>query len=659
MNRKTHYSLALVVGVVVGLRAPLHSLQQRPALPGGFTLPMAEADPDTGDAAIAAGLRQKTSDARTRAKAFVEGGAERQAIEEYLWIWQHLAWSARTSLANDLRATSERFSLARRVFAALRNDHERDLRTRKSNADWRTVHGWIQLNEVLGDRSRTTDWLTSASRDPAARDIALLVALVTDEFGHAVVLVARGADPNVRARVRNGMTPLTRLINVPSRDARRLLALNALIRAGARVNELNSNGRTVLMNALWLAEDVRLLLDGGADPLIRDAQGRTVLDQAEASTYRGPQREEIIGMLRDAQRNPRGGATTWSAYDALVSSSSLAVMYRESHGPDPAWEFVGVNPANLEFQLYFDLDANGRLDSQREHEIQVRSGPERFEVWRNSAEAGAAAALLSVNRHVDASLAITRVAVPKRVFPGAAFPSVQFRSFGQIRPQVYSSTMVPDHAERTLRTAQQVRRSSATTRTNDPTQPGNGALGMIAAILSGINAGLAEARPPAPAAGSGGASGADNPGGNAAAPPPSRPSPPSTPPPQPNRAPTISVLLLSPTVVATTATFDLSFTVHDQDSDLLSWVVWCPNARLVSATSGSSRVVETGQVSSNWDSVKTVPSGSHVILRFRPWSGFNSTLKVGERSAQNCSISVTDGPSGPWVNIGWVVTRQQ
>ncbi|MGN7250816.1 ankyrin repeat domain-containing protein [Arthrobacter sp. SAFR-014] len=99
--------------------------------------------------------------------------------------------------------------------------------------------------------------------------------------------LAHGAD--VRSTNRFGGTAL-----IPASEHGHVETVRILIAAGVRVNHVNNLGWTAMQEAILLnnggprqQDVVRQLLDAGADPNIRDPQGRTALENAERLGFAG------------------------------------------------------------------------------------------------------------------------------------------------------------------------------------------------------------------------------------------------------------------------------------------------------------------------------------------------------------------------------------
>jgi uncharacterized protein len=105
--------------------------------------------------------------------------------------------------------------------------------------------------------------------------------------------LAAGAD--VTSTNRYGGTAL-----IPASEHGHVETVQILIAAGVPVNHVNNLGWTAMQEAILLnnggprqQEVVRLLLDAGADPNIRDPEGRTALQNAERLGF-----AEIAALIR-------------------------------------------------------------------------------------------------------------------------------------------------------------------------------------------------------------------------------------------------------------------------------------------------------------------------------------------------------------------------
>jgi ankyrin repeat protein len=131
------------------------------------------------------------------------------------------------------------------------------------------------LSAAVGMRSPAIERLLLEARaDPNLRtdEFSLLVsAFYLHDIDSAKLLLDHGADPDVRW----DQSPVTRLDQPP------LLATTPLIAAAVEGD----------------AAFVRLLLDAGADPALRDWGNKTALDHAMDSGHR-----EVIALLSEASR---------------------------------------------------------------------------------------------------------------------------------------------------------------------------------------------------------------------------------------------------------------------------------------------------------------------------------------------------------------------
>jgi ankyrin repeat protein len=140
--------------------------------------------------------------------------------------------------------------------------------------------GAVKANDLALARE-----LIAAGGDVNARDAILDSAfLYAGAEGLNEILrltLANGAD--VRSTNRFGGTAL-----IPASEHGHVETVRILIAAGVPVNHVNDLGWTALQEAILLGDGgpdqqavVGLLLDAGADPDIRDRQGRTALENAE------------------------------------------------------------------------------------------------------------------------------------------------------------------------------------------------------------------------------------------------------------------------------------------------------------------------------------------------------------------------------------------
>lgn len=156
----------------------------------------------------------------------------------------------------------------------------------------------------------------------------LLVAVWNNDAEAAARLIAAGADVNARDQIKDspylvaGAQGRVQILNmilqngadlkstnrfggtalIPAAEKGHPEAVLMLLAAGVDPNHVNDLGWTALMEAVVLTdggpvaqENVRLLLEGGADPKIADADGRSALEHARARGF-----GEIAAMLTRA-----------------------------------------------------------------------------------------------------------------------------------------------------------------------------------------------------------------------------------------------------------------------------------------------------------------------------------------------------------------------
>ena len=158
-------------------------------------------------------------------------------------------------------------------------------------------------------------------------DQQLIAAVKANDLAIATELIGAGGDVNARDSIKDsaflyagaeGLNDILRLTLangadvtstnrfggtalIPASEHGHVETVRILIAAGVPVNHVNNLGWTAIQEAILLGEGgpaqqavVGLLLAAGADPDIRDPQGRTALDNAERLGF-----AEIATLIRD------------------------------------------------------------------------------------------------------------------------------------------------------------------------------------------------------------------------------------------------------------------------------------------------------------------------------------------------------------------------
>jgi len=142
------------------------------------------------------------------------------------------------------------------------------------------------LLAVTEDRLDVARLLVALGADPDAlddrHDTPWLVTGVTGSVAMLEVLLPAGPDLTIRNRF-GGVSV------IPAAERGHVEYVRRVVQTGIDVNHVNDPGWTALLEAVVYGdgsapyqEIVRVLLAAGADPDIRDAQGRTALQHAEA-----------------------------------------------------------------------------------------------------------------------------------------------------------------------------------------------------------------------------------------------------------------------------------------------------------------------------------------------------------------------------------------
>ncbi|MGY1740079.1 MULTISPECIES: ankyrin repeat domain-containing protein [unclassified Blastococcus] len=153
------------------------------------------------------------------------------------------------------------------------------------------------LLAAANDRVDVARLLVALGADPDAldgrHDTPWLVTGVTGSVAMLEVLLPAGPDLTIRNRF-GGVSV------IPAAERGHVDYVRRVVQTGIDVNHVNDPGWTALLEAVVYGdgspryqEIVRILLAAGADPLIRDADGRTALDHALARGHAG-----IVQALR-------------------------------------------------------------------------------------------------------------------------------------------------------------------------------------------------------------------------------------------------------------------------------------------------------------------------------------------------------------------------
>lgn len=153
-----------------------------------------------------------------------------------------------------------------------------------------------------GDVDQVETWLKSHRDElntPIADGFSLLH--VAAAFGHEQLvahLLDRGALVNAEAKNKSGETPLHLAASFRDADVAARIC-DRLIANGAELNAKQIGGQTALHHAVGLGSAVVVdtLILAGADPFLKDDQGKSAMDLAQGN-------EELKTLLKKAHHLP-------------------------------------------------------------------------------------------------------------------------------------------------------------------------------------------------------------------------------------------------------------------------------------------------------------------------------------------------------------------
>lgn len=134
------------------------------------------------------------------------------------------------------------------------------------------------------------------TRDIATGDTALHIVTADGDNKWVLFLTQKGANPNIANK--KGVTPVMLAVSLGN-----IVAAEALLKAGARIDDQNSLGETLLISATHRrdVQMVKLLLANGADPDRTDNSGRSARDYITAMDNK-----RLIAELAAADESGKG-----------------------------------------------------------------------------------------------------------------------------------------------------------------------------------------------------------------------------------------------------------------------------------------------------------------------------------------------------------------
>ncbi|MEX1026428.1 MAG: ankyrin repeat domain-containing protein [Candidatus Paceibacterota bacterium] len=199
------------------------------------------------------------------------------------------------------------------------------------------AYGRADVVELLLERGAAIDTTPGSEKTVLMRAAGAVHPLRSDPIRTLQLLLDAGADAQIQRADRDGMTALHYAAETagPLSSAK----IDLLLKAGAKVDARNNEGRTSLMLAALNSSDaspVRILLQAGADPNARDHHDFTPLHWAIHWGQRPPNYFAIYRLLEKRADVNRASDAGWTPLMlACRQSDSKILALLLSRGADP------------------------------------------------------------------------------------------------------------------------------------------------------------------------------------------------------------------------------------------------------------------------------------------------------------------------------------